>query len=233
MLGRRLSSRGDTIIEVLIALAILGSALSIGFATASHALTTARISQEHSEAQGYLDAQVELLRQAAPSFTTPASDIYISNKTFCMTTNGTATAVRADFQASYTRPDDANADNLNAASPVTPTAPYPTACVVANGRYYISIVYTADTNGDGISDDLFTVYARWEGLSTLGRQQAVMTYKIHQVATLGGSGTPIGNLVEKYGNNDAHGADLARVALIQPTFDEWLRPTQRPETAHG
>lgn len=188
---QRLQTRGDTIIEVLIALAVLGSALSVGYATASKALTTARISQEHSEAQGILESQVELLRQAAPSFATPASDIYTS-KTFCMSTNGTAVPLRADFPPSYTRPEDANNDTLAASYPATPSAPYPTPCVRGSGRYYVSIVYTATANG--YPDDLFTIYARWDGLSTLGRQQAVMTYKIHQATagggSIGGSGTP-------------------------------------------
>ncbi|HSX36786.1 MAG TPA: type II secretion system protein [Patescibacteria group bacterium] len=78
---KRLSrdKRGDTIVEVLIALAILGLAFSISFATANRSLTVARNAEEHSEALQYLDSQVELARVDAGD-----TSLYAGNQ--CMDT---------------------------------------------------------------------------------------------------------------------------------------------------
>lgn len=70
--------RGDTIVEVLLCLAILGLALSISYATANRALLIARNAEEHSEALQYLNSQVELARADATD-----ANIYTSG-TFCM-----------------------------------------------------------------------------------------------------------------------------------------------------
>jgi len=76
MLGR--NARGDTIIEVLIALSILGFALTTSYSTVNRSMQSARNSQEHSEALQYLNSQVELARAAAsdPALFGPGS--------FCM-----------------------------------------------------------------------------------------------------------------------------------------------------
>ncbi|MDB5168683.1 MAG: hypothetical protein JWO41_39 [Candidatus Saccharibacteria bacterium] len=56
------SQRGDTIVEVMIALTVLAMAFSIAYATANKALLQARNAQEHTEALQYLSGQVELIR---------------------------------------------------------------------------------------------------------------------------------------------------------------------------
>lgn len=61
----KLSTRGDTIVEVLIALAILGFALTTSYSIMNQSLVTARNAQEHSEALEYLNSQVELVRAAS------------------------------------------------------------------------------------------------------------------------------------------------------------------------
>lgn len=60
----RLNSKGDTIIEVLIVLTILSFAFAIASATSTGSLTRSRNSQEHSQALGLLNSQIELLRKA-------------------------------------------------------------------------------------------------------------------------------------------------------------------------
>lgn len=73
------SERGDTIVEVLLCLAILGLALSISYATANRALLIARNAEEHSEALQYLNSQVELARADASD-----ASLYNEGSTFCM-----------------------------------------------------------------------------------------------------------------------------------------------------
>lgn len=74
--------RGDTIVEVLVALAVLSLAFSISYATANKSLLTARNSEEHSEALQYLNSQVELARADADD---PA--LYNSSGSVCMDAN--------------------------------------------------------------------------------------------------------------------------------------------------
>jgi type II secretory pathway pseudopilin PulG len=61
-----LNKNGDTIVEVIIVLAILGMALSISYATASRSLLNARQAQETSEAAEYVQAQIEDIHALAP-----------------------------------------------------------------------------------------------------------------------------------------------------------------------
>jgi prepilin-type N-terminal cleavage/methylation domain-containing protein len=55
------AQRGDTIIEVMIVLAVLGLAIGIAYATANRSLLNARQAQENSQATAAAQAQVELL----------------------------------------------------------------------------------------------------------------------------------------------------------------------------
>jgi prepilin-type N-terminal cleavage/methylation domain-containing protein len=66
MLGlKRQGQRGDTIVEVMIVLAVLGSAIGISYATANRSLLNARQAQESSRATVIAQAQVEQLRALA------------------------------------------------------------------------------------------------------------------------------------------------------------------------
>lgn len=78
----KLNSYGDTIVEVLIVLAVLGSALGISYATANRSLLGARQAQERSEALGYVQGQIELLRSFRNS--TGTTDIFSQSGDFCI-----------------------------------------------------------------------------------------------------------------------------------------------------
>ena len=79
-------SRGDTIVEVMIALTILSFALTTSYSTVNRSMQSARNSQEHSEALQYLNSQVELARADATD-----ANLYNQLTTFCM--DATATPV--------------------------------------------------------------------------------------------------------------------------------------------
>lgn len=86
MLNRLRTARnqsGDTIIEVMVVVAILGLAFSIAYATANASVIKTRNAQEHAEALQYLNSQVELLRIASPDTITPIASL----GAFCMDTN--------------------------------------------------------------------------------------------------------------------------------------------------
>jgi Tfp pilus assembly protein PilV len=71
---RKLNIQGDTIVEVLFALAFLSLAFVISYATVNRALEISQNAQEHSLATDYLDAQIEALRYYVTQPSNPAID---------------------------------------------------------------------------------------------------------------------------------------------------------------
>ena len=165
-------SAGDTIVEVMIVLAVLGLSMSISYATANHGLIQSRNAEEHSEALGLLDSQVELLRAA---FSQNSSVSSLTNGTdFCM--NAPPANPELSTALNHNVPTDAVSDNLYGSA----SSNYPAACL-SNSFYNLSIHY--DTTDS--SNPFFDLRVRWDGLGTLGRQQEELTYKISPLSITG------------------------------------------------
>jgi prepilin-type N-terminal cleavage/methylation domain-containing protein len=156
---RALNQAGDTIVEVMVVLAVLGLAFAISYATANHGLIQSRNAEEHSQALGIVDSQVELLRSAFSQQVTIAQD----GTAFCMQ----GTAPIAGFGIGYP----------TAAAAADDFSKYPNSCK-QNILYYESIVYDTTNNN-------FDFRIRWDGLGNLGRQQEEITYKISPLSLVG------------------------------------------------
>src|ERR1019366_6517837 len=102
------NSAGDTIVEVMIVLAVLSLAFAITYATANHGLIQSRNAEEHSEALGLLDSQVELLRAA---FSQNISAVNAPSDVFCMDSSQPLANSFTDFGSAYTLPTTALADS--------------------------------------------------------------------------------------------------------------------------
>ena len=70
MMGTKLSQRGDTIVEVLISIAIVTLVLATAYATASRSTKNSMQSQEHSRALKVAETQLDLLKAYAAQSTT-------------------------------------------------------------------------------------------------------------------------------------------------------------------
>jgi prepilin-type N-terminal cleavage/methylation domain-containing protein len=68
---KKTGQSGDTIVEVMVVLAILGLAISVSYATANRSLLNARQAQENSQASELVQSQVEALRTLTQIGTTP------------------------------------------------------------------------------------------------------------------------------------------------------------------
>lgn len=164
------SERGDTIIEVMISLAVLGLAFAISYATASHALTVSQTNQEHSSALELLNSQVELARSEAVN-----TDLYnTSGKWFCMQYDSAGEAVKIKRY-------DANSVS---AAPDACKAP------VNNSVDYVMYgVYKKNTDKYNIDQNDFKFTIKWPGLGDQGLQQEQINYKIHaDIGALTGRG---------------------------------------------
>jgi prepilin-type N-terminal cleavage/methylation domain-containing protein len=74
------NARGDTIIEVMVVLAILGMAIGISYSTANNSLLDIRQAEEHAQATEYAQSQLEILRtMLAPT----SPNIFIAGP-YCM-----------------------------------------------------------------------------------------------------------------------------------------------------
>jgi type II secretory pathway pseudopilin PulG len=171
---KKLNNTGDTIVEVLIVLAVLGLAMSISYATANRGLQKSRNAQEHSQALGIINSQIELLRSAFAKQVGGAIETQGGSGPFCLSTSGTNVTITP---LANSGPNQFNENLAN--DRLDNTTTYPGPCI-QNTLYDISIV----GRGNGVYD--FRV--RWEGLGNLGRQQEELTYKIGNVIVTPTSG---------------------------------------------
>lgn len=90
MLLRRVprDQRGDTIIEVMIVLAVLGLAIGIAYATANRSLLNARQAQENSRATTLAQSQVEALRTLSTIATPDSAHDVLQSDPFCVIQTG-------------------------------------------------------------------------------------------------------------------------------------------------
>jgi type II secretory pathway pseudopilin PulG len=79
---------GDTIIEVMVVLAVLGLAIGISYSTANRSLLNARQAQENSQATGLVQTQVENLRLLVANSTSdntdPTTNIFLPTTPYCI-----------------------------------------------------------------------------------------------------------------------------------------------------
>jgi hypothetical protein len=166
LINFRKNSKGDTIVEVMIALAVLGLAFGISYATANKGLLQARNAQEHSEALTNIDKQVELLRQAAATSDKDISDtdnVFKQTEKFCMS---------GMKPVKFT-------DDLGRVS---------SDCV--NGLYNESITNVASPVDGDNTGGVFTFTTKWDGIGNLGPQQEQLTYKIYGLTADTGNPPP-------------------------------------------
>jgi prepilin-type N-terminal cleavage/methylation domain-containing protein len=162
------TSRGDTIVEVMIVLAILGFAISIAFATANRSLINARQAQEHSEATAFVQSQIEALRsRAAIDTETPAATgIFETTRTspFCLLNNPPGTL---------------------SLQPLTSTPPAVTDCLFGTASRYQVYIYSCDhvtgapCNAVVTNNNTFAVQAQWEDVAGDGLDTVTVFYRVH------------------------------------------------------
>ncbi len=78
---KKLHTRGDTIVEVLISIAIAGFALGAAFALAQRSSLIGRSAQERVEASKLAEGQLEKLRTAAID---PAINVFDTSTNYCL-----------------------------------------------------------------------------------------------------------------------------------------------------
>ncbi|MDB5181697.1 MAG: hypothetical protein JWP13_460 [Candidatus Saccharibacteria bacterium] len=156
--SRRWGERGDTIVEVMIAIAVVSSVLAGAFTVTQKSTLAVRDGQERGEMLQILQGQVELVRAVALTQTTGPSSIYSSSpKYFCI---DSATRSKVGYPASVT----------SSPFPTTDTSSYPTQCKSISGRYNIAVTYNSTTN-------TFTFLGNWDRFAG-GTNSMQLSYRI-------------------------------------------------------
>lgn len=180
--------RGDTIIEVMVALAVLGLAFAISYATASRSLNVAQNSQEHSQASQVLKSQVELAHNNSSD-----SSLYTEGKWFCLYYSSSQGKISiADYPSNSvsSAPPECQSQ-LNASVNYVTYVTY--TCEVQVGNGYQSC--DASGNSGLVKQNYFTFTVAWPGIGNLGPQQEQINYKLDQVnnyTDLGGTSGGLG-----------------------------------------
>jgi prepilin-type N-terminal cleavage/methylation domain-containing protein len=84
---RKINQAGDTIVEVMVVLAILGLAISVSYATANRSLLNTRQAQENSQATELVQSQIEALRTLTQVGITP-NIFTVALENYCLVPSG-------------------------------------------------------------------------------------------------------------------------------------------------
>jgi prepilin-type N-terminal cleavage/methylation domain-containing protein len=164
----RRQQRGDTIIEVMIVLAILGLAISISYATANRSLLNTRQAQEEAEAAEYVQSQIEGINALA-------SNVVINNGnplssetgSFCITNPDPASPV---IQQNSVTPCSFGSLNYNVVIVSCDSDPNDPLC--------ISTAAVTLATGS-INTQTYVVQARWPDVFGEGYDTVTQVYRDH------------------------------------------------------
>lgn len=162
------NNRGDTIVEVMIALMIISLILVGAYNVSNRSTREVRTSQEHSTLLLAIQGQIEQVRALARDAEDTSSGVFsVSPKYFCIDMrSGSATyGQRVDFPASMTTLP--NGDHID-------TSSYPDACKDIEGLYAIAINY----NPPPLGNNTFDFTGQWD---TLGgaKGQEQLAYRVY------------------------------------------------------
>lgn len=165
-------SQGDTIVEVLLAIAIAAFAIGITSATAQRGLDQSITAREHNEALNIIENQVTDLRLRFANSGSAANfnSAFGNGKThFCLDNSATApTDPNWGVYSNFNDPTiDYEATNLDSNTAISPSQPYlsPNCVYTKSGdgvTYFIDIKAKALTPPITANPDVYQVFVRWQ-----------------------------------------------------------------------
>jgi type II secretory pathway pseudopilin PulG len=148
------NAKGDTIVEVLIAIAVVSSVLAISYSTMNRNILVGRDNQERTEASKLALGQIEALKNIAEFDETELNTDRVTP--FCIDVNN------ANLTSDNVIPNSAFRSDFSDVF-----ANYPPACT-SSGRYFLAIQYDS-------ANEIYRAYVRWEGLIT-DKNESVIVY---------------------------------------------------------
>ena len=157
-----IKERGDTIVEVLFAVLVIGIVLTGAYAVVTHSIIDEQDAQEHSYALGLIQSQIEQLR--AYIISNPSGALPFNSQTGCMysSTASTPATLNPEFNTlSRTSPFCMIQGNLPSTS-----------------QYTLTIQLASSSNPD--NPPLYQVSANWPSLLTGGStDKIIVPYRVN------------------------------------------------------
>ncbi len=158
---KQLNSLGDTIIEVLLAIAVVGFVLSGAYVSANQSLNNSREAQERGEALKLVESQLEVLKQLASAGN---NTIYSAATSFCLNTSNLS--IISPANSHYATVPALNNDDFTA---------YRDVCQgQGNGG-----LYNLAIQRDASNTNQFTAYARWDRVGGNGRDEVQIISRVY------------------------------------------------------
>ncbi len=142
-------SRGDTIVEILISIAILSFIMTMSYTLANRSIQGVRQAQERSEAQKIAETQIESLK------------IYLANP------GATLSAVGGEFCLKI---DGSNLVKVDI--PTSPGASVPSDCMTGPDSRYTSVIKR-------VADGVYSANLSWQRADGQGSDQLITWYKVY------------------------------------------------------
>lgn len=151
--------KGDTIVEVMVVLAILGLALGVAYATANNSLLDVRQAEEHATATELAQSQIEELRTLlAPGLPT---NVFVTGP-YCLVPSASPSI----YVIAPTPPI------------VWPGSTYPNGCQV--GTYPYTINVSDLTAGNSTVPPNFQILIQWPDVRGQGTDSVTLNYQVPQ-----------------------------------------------------
>jgi prepilin-type N-terminal cleavage/methylation domain-containing protein len=147
---------GDTIVEVMVVLAVLSLALGISYATADRSLLDSRQANQNSQATALLQSQIENLRTLAPNPSTDASGyIFNAGQDFCIDSSGDV-------------------------APTTSALPSSSCAFDVFGNSIPTQILIDYQQTAGVTGGTFNLYASWPNIDGQGSDTVTLSYRLYQ-----------------------------------------------------
>jgi len=167
---------GDTIVEVLLAVGVVGLAIAGGYGIATRSLKASRQAQERGEALKLAEGQVEAIKgyvAAKPS----TLNMIFNGDTFCIDLNNSNKVIDLTFTDAGSGKDlpNLNDDKLD--------KDYPSQC---NERFYNVAVESKDIDvqpiggGRKVNTYEFKVSVRWFSIGGLEKEEIQINYRMYK-----------------------------------------------------
>ena len=156
----RLNTRGDTLVEVLLAVAVVSSVLGIAYSIMNRNLQIMRNNQERTAASKYAQGQLELLKQAPGSLAPTVLE-------FCMTDG---------VPSEQHELEGAGSENIlhPELASYNPEAYTNHPECVREGIYRIGVRRESET-----TTPIYRVYVRWDEIGSGQRREVIFAYKVN------------------------------------------------------
>lgn len=164
---QNLNSKGDTILEVLISVAILSLILTSSFALTNRSSIANRQAAERGEATKIAQAEVEELKYylSIPNSTLPANGTY-----FCIDRSNPVVPAIVNLAGMTSGAVETNYNSVD------------NRCKSGTDLRYVSIIYRSPASANEEISNTYFAYVRWDSVSGRGADRVDLVHRIYPEA---------------------------------------------------